>query len=105
VVSNILVIASRVVDFETDGKDGKPKERIRGARLFYCVPGMKQPQGVMGMPPNKAWLGIEKAGKLTTVPGAYEASFTMVSGEKGPELRLEDLNFLAPVDLDVSDVK
>lgn len=93
----ILIIASKSYDFIKD----ETGERLQGAHVHYLDPLMREDtDSTKGLLPLKVPALKSALGKITTLPGLYEAEFRQRPDGKGrPVFTLADAKLVKEVTL------
>jgi len=93
-LSNILVIASKTLDFKpTEG------EAVKGTQVHYIMSDLPGTGNVKGFLPGKAFLRGRAAQNVGNVPGVYQGSFKVNTKDGKVQLELVDLDYISEVEL------
>lgn len=96
---NILAIHAKTVDFKQSEKDGG--DHIKGTSLAYLLTDIAPGKNEKGFAPAKAFLTDKAEKGIETIPGIYEAEFSVTMKEGKPSMKLEAVKFLTEVTLSV----
>jgi len=96
---NILAIHAKSVDFKQSEKDGG--DHIKGTSLSYLLTDVVAGKNEKGYAPAKAFLTDKAEKGIETVPGIYEAEFSVTMKDGKPSMKLESISFVTEVTLGV----
>lgn len=94
-----IVLSAKPYDFENHKGD-----RVQGVKIAYVNRKPSAREGEFGNPPliTSCSLDIIKGKRLEEAPAVFDMEFEQVTGKNNkPELLLTDLEYVAPVDLNL----